>query len=857
LHYFLKYKDTTNQTYFVRVIDQHDFNPYKFRCVVVDNGNGTQTITFTFDPLPANTTSLSISYSADNGITWVTLAVSTASPVSITIPVGAYLYKATVYRPTGDEMFIVNGSVSSSDTIELQGTDDAVRLVTVNNEEDKFSVIKSREAVIKFLTTNNTNLSSFLVLPLYSTRYKVTVALNDEANIIFVGFLRTSDNSEPFLSHRNVCTLTASDMLGSIKRDPLVNFNGKNPMNENRIIDYIAWALNGPAGTGLSLPINVISNIREQDDAPASANVTFIAAGSFIDIPYGIYVEAGMKIKIVGSALNDNIHTILNVAPGATQRITSNQAIINEASVVVMIYFETGHWMNTQWIDAKTFEQEIGVSTNPYDALVGINKWMNYVCQRNGEWWIKAIDEYDQQPNYITRFSSQGVWLENLPGKDFNKTVSSAGAIYFSNNKTTVLGAEPLKFAKLVYNYNTWKEIICNIDFLRGALISTISPTEKRYSVECWTLKRGTPIAPGVPTSTQYIRRIFNADSYEMERYIVLTPQVRGVFSSTDYVYSESEPVPMNIKDKFSLSVDWKVANNITGFANFYPLIRAILKGNDGSWWILGNKEFHPSTYNQDDYVWYNTANWTMNTAAGTQPINWTTLTNETEWQSLIWEAPPLPVAGKIYAWLHELNNTNQAGDNIDIHYRNLRLTYKPYISGTYQTFIAQSNKLTQAVKNTGTIDDTVLISNSPTKLFKGTLMKKRNGEFVLSGLFYNSAVFHDAAPPAGFYFKTFGTYQIYAVFNQYRQVVRTFRATLNGLTADALDVLGKADIPDFIHTYRFNYSSPHCTRKQFMLLSADQDMLSNGWQATLKEVFNEITGKQYDDVLEFKLITQ
>lgn len=78
---------------------------------VVDNGNGTQTFTFTFDALSGAVTLLNIQYrSAGTSDPWTDHSGSTASPRTVTVPLGLY-----------DFRFITSGSCAAQTSDALLG----------------------------------------------------------------------------------------------------------------------------------------------------------------------------------------------------------------------------------------------------------------------------------------------------------------------------------------------------------------------------------------------------------------------------------------------------------------------------------------------------------------------------------------------------------------------------------------------------------------------------------------------------------------------------------------------------------------------------------------------------------------
>ena len=851
--YRIDYKDEQEQLFMIKIHDMKytwESGPFEFVFSIVNNGNGTQTVTFTYLPIPFGVNSaLYIGYSAPDANAWTDVEVAFASPQSIVIPVGDYDLRVVYYfEVPGDPeiwLFPLAGS------IKLDAADDAYEQSVVNNDEDKFSPIRAQQAVIRFISNSNYNLNLFLGDDVYDDRFYVTVEVNEPGRYVFKGFITLDDIEELFLSGRNVVQLVATDKLGSIKEKALVKPDGSNPTGDNRIIDYITWAL---AGTGMNLPVNVVWNIKD-DKSFYRNNVEFRTVGPGIQLaaPDPFFI-VGHTIRITGSVNNDGDYTITGFAGGGFFVVLTG-ALINEFADVTIVDITGGdHFFNRIFLDAKTFEKEIGSSVDGYKAISIIISNYASLTQEKGEWWIKSVDDFDNIAKYNNKYDENGAFVsETIIVHE--KTIKENLPVWFSQRGTRVGGSRPIKFAKLTYKFETPKELPCNPDFVRGELIATISDTDKHYAVECWTMKRGTPAVPGVPGNSAYIRRLFNTDGYETDRYVVITPEARVSWSSTDFTYLESEGIEMDVKDKFTVSCDFKLPNTITGFSDYYPLLRCIMKGDDGSYWILGNEDFFPDEFGQTDFKWYNTGNWTINTAAGLQPLNFTATSDEREWRTISWESPELPIGGKLYLWLHEFNSTNQAADNIDIHYGPISFSYKPRINGTYVKYQSQYNKVTQAGGYNSNVDEEVFMSDSPKRIFKGA-MKRYNGvDYVLAGKFYNSAVHYQNPPVADDQYELFSRRQVFAVFNQYKRIMRRVRFQAQGIDAAALDAQGLVDLPGLLHKYTLGDNSQHTTNKIFMLMSFNQKRRTGNWNGVVKEVFDTDKGKVYTDDFEFKYV--
>lgn len=144
--------------------------------------------------------------------------------------------------------------------LELDLADLPLTSSVVNNDEDKFTPIRSKQLEIVIFSGHGIDISTFASGG--DNRWKVEAAINDTAKIFFTGFLSISDLEQEFQPEPNKIVLTATDGLGALHDIPLTDFNGDTPRDDQRLADFLTWAL---SKTGLSLELWVINNIRFVD----------------------------------------------------------------------------------------------------------------------------------------------------------------------------------------------------------------------------------------------------------------------------------------------------------------------------------------------------------------------------------------------------------------------------------------------------------------------------------------------------------------------------------------------------------------------------------------------------------------
>jgi hypothetical protein len=102
-------------------------------------------------------------------------------------------------------------NITTPEIIALQMAGDPLHISIVDNEEDKFTPIRSKQAEIKLLTGNGIDLNTFCEGE--DQRYYVEIFV--DSLIIFRGFMMIPDMQQDFLPHPNELIITATDNVSS------------------------------------------------------------------------------------------------------------------------------------------------------------------------------------------------------------------------------------------------------------------------------------------------------------------------------------------------------------------------------------------------------------------------------------------------------------------------------------------------------------------------------------------------------------------------------------------------------------------------------------------------------------------
>jgi hypothetical protein len=159
-----------------------------------------------------------------------------------------------------------------------------------------------------------------------------------------------------------------------------------------------------------------------------------------------------------------------------------------------------GHIFDTVYLWSKTFEKDDAC----VDCLTVIETILGEFCyleQHKGRWYIINEDEKDRTVLDIVIYNEDGS-LQTTVQENPEKNIGVGLDMSFMNDDAIVSLERALAFAKLTYNYKYAKELVCNIDFSRGAFIADL-PDEtiegqtysaKSYNLDCWIYEKGIPV---------------------------------------------------------------------------------------------------------------------------------------------------------------------------------------------------------------------------------------------------------------------------------------------------------------------------------------------------------------------------
>lgn len=611
----------------------------------------------------------------------------------------------------------------------------------INNDEDKFSPIRAKQAIIQFKSDAPAFQDSLTFTDSEDNRWYVEITA--DGSDLFKGFLMLADIQQSHLPDPNLVTLTASDHLALLKDIALTTAEGENPSGKYRIAELIAFAL---AKTGLHLDIVVINNLRH-GGGTYQVSCTFNAGTNQITgLTDSSFFYVGQLLAITNTSSN-NISTVVTEVTETTVTVAGTLSTDFEPTAEFTDQSSTGHFYDKVYLDILTFEKVIGESEDCNTVLEKILGEDCFLTQWKGKWYIMRVDEYDGNPIYEAVFNSAGTFQSFNAATDYSKSIGTAETRKLANADALRRYDQKLGSVKEIFDFVYPDEIPCNVDYVRGD--ETADPDVQRtgytsYDLECWDPRRLWGTALAAANFKAAILRSFTNLGDEDQRFIMLTKPASPTGS---FEYIRSEAIPVSFFDRFTWSFDVRAMQDTAGDGNILVCM-VVLYGVDGSVYVL--RHYDVAT------VWDQTLGdvqtaWRLSDAQISlfrDGIQWGIFDDadhpdKTEWVSFRMIAAPVPVEGEVYIHLFSANQFAGTFDDFDINYQNLSFEYRPYIGGTYQKYIKFHNKVSRdpvGYFNT-TRERNVYIQDSPKPIFKGAM-------FVLSArnLLY-SATLTFAAP--------------------------------------------------------------------------------------------------------------
>jgi hypothetical protein len=254
--------------------------------------------------------------------------------------------------------------------VDMQMGANPLTINIIDNDNDKFTPIRSRNAVIEIITSNSTGIIHFTG----KSDSNFLVTITTATKTLFTGYLVSADISQSFLPDKQTLVLTATDCLGLLKDIKLTDWYREVPSGPVQLIRLISYCLRK---TNLALNIWVRNNVQHGTGTIDIDVANFSNGDSkiyFTSSEFGQFYT-GQKIKCVSSGLNNNTIfevVVNNFSEGTgTSNIQVTPAPVSEAGITnfQLIDQSSGHLYLKCYLDAKTFEADAGEREDCYTVL--------------------------------------------------------------------------------------------------------------------------------------------------------------------------------------------------------------------------------------------------------------------------------------------------------------------------------------------------------------------------------------------------------------------------------------------------------------------------------------------------------
>jgi hypothetical protein len=694
-----------------------------------------------------------------------------------------------------------------SDTLSGEGSPVITPLVCtgaqikiVNDNDDKFSIIKGKRLEFGFLPSASATLTTFLGAE--DDRWLVHVYVGGIQ--ILSAFLVTDATKEAFqpIEGKYPILLTASDNLGLLKEIPLTKPDGTNPRGKFKLIEYLSWALKK---TGHNLPINIAYNLKPEG---------FLLADATHD---EVYLDAKTFEK--GINTSEDCYTVI-------EKILDGCFITQENNVWWIVRVDEIDGTPYQYYLYDADGVLLGNATTSKSKNIGKIEDIKFIG--------KDAEVMPERPvKYVEETFKLNLPREMPDNSDFNRGTTWVSP-YVVNMSLFIREYALLADFPTTGEFDlTYKATGSGIYYKwTGATYLPISGAEVpqgfAYELDDWTLQRSTG---GSPVINAYVTKIKQFGN-EIGRYLAFTP---GAIQH----WVVSSRIDVNRFDKLTFSVDRRFLTNLTGSGLTTEFIAQIrLFGEDGTYWTVTNVAFGSFPANS----WVPTNSTFTNDPMYIQKRYVRNDEDETKWSSTGVDTNPIPVSGTIEILL--LQHTTA-----EHHFANLQLELYMYINDSYQKYDAQINTVSHAINTKQKREDEVFIADSPHSSIKGTqFLKTAGGQYHKTKAWYN----YLAGTSGELGIAPFGKYQAFERWNQHNRIIRKFQGSLIGMNTDT----DPADIPGLLHNYTLTAVTDHTTDKKYMLLSYTQDLDTCKWSGVFAEVFDDNIGKLFNSDHEFKYTT-
>lgn len=735
---------------------------------------------------------------------------------------------------------------SSGGQVDLEMADTPVTIRVVDNNEDKFTPIRSKSAEIRIHTTPNINIMTFGAGG--DNQYIVQICINSDENPIFEGWLSISDLRQDFQPDPNVLILTATDGLGFLKDVPLTDYNGNQFKGPNRIADYLAGCL---AKTGLNRSLIAEMNVKE------STQVTNYL-GHFY---HTIYLDA--QTFATGPDEFEDCFTVLEKILGEYCELSQQK---NEWYIRAIDEFD---WQNSiqirfnangtiaSQLPEVAYNKEIGSNMTLYqmgfmndDAQVSLQRPYKFVRH------LYRFELPNEVPCNIDL--NRGEYIADLPNETIDGKTYTAKSYtvdcwdpLWSNTSSDDYQATGIYIKKLFDEYGNEFAHSLNLDANATRFTFVMSEPIQVRAKDKFNLSLERRLSSDVGGSGNYVDNHVQVRLYGSNGTFWTYDSGTSIDPERQWVQCTST---FRTNQKY-FAIEGDTVNDLTEAMNLFNGEAAEIPVNGEIRILL----YRSSLYGGTRDTYFSNVRFEYIPWVNGSYIRYTSQENKVEQSGdykasrdqevYISDSPSLIYKGS----LQKVTGTSaiftgsvlfNAGDSFQIsgmQLVNFRIGMMITVTGSVSNNIYA--RITDVFYST-IVNATVITVNTTTVSETVSCTISKNLYGFPEG-FYNAAV-NPSGPPDPSYIKPYGQIQTEAVFNQFNRVFSSFEGTIDGLDTYLLDSLDRYDLPDLMHSFFLRDQHPATNNKKFKLLHFEQDPDLCEWNGVFIEVFDYTIPKVY-----------
>jgi hypothetical protein len=450
-------------------------------------------------------------------------------------------------------------------------------------------------------------------------------------------------------------------------------------------------------------------------------------------------------------------------------------------------------------VDKETFR-----GFNRKEIVEKINKaWSMTLFQYMGSWWWIRMEEYlNDNP------LKGSVYQTGLDTGGFTKTFDVPIGVGETIKPITPYMLRsvnrPSKWDKITFFYKFPEQPLCNQDFTDGGITSD-TPTEKKYSINCWSLLKSSLGSPTGGTLTWYRRELYDADGNMTDNYAIIESGLTGNFH-----YMKSGGIVVGAQNTVNIS-----------FSTSDPFALTTSNGNKTVAYVL----FETATqkYTLDDDGAWALSNSSYTTNVKSLHLSWSSAESFKDWKELNVKSNPTPGQGTMYICLVNMDLSTQAMNQA---FKDLQFTLKEQTS-TAQV-VGDYDQYTLSPVINKTFEEEICMDDSNNLLHLGSLTHLGN----LTGDNWYRTDFSTER-------LTFKRHKAIAHMLYNRRVRQRLEVNMTGLTwVDGAMVKPIGLMNRFIFT-------DDAPGKVFMILNLNElDFSKNTWKAQLVEIWDDADDK-------------